>query len=56
MCDLLEYFSTGAYGEGVDVELIIDGDFFDFLESVVNFRGDRRARAQAEPGDQNLLW
>jgi UDP-2,3-diacylglucosamine pyrophosphatase LpxH len=33
--DLFEYFSTGAYGEGpngpVDVELIINGDYFDYL-------------------------
>ncbi|MGE0616458.1 MAG: hypothetical protein AB7P04_12540 [Bacteriovoracia bacterium] len=35
MCDLFEFFSTGDYGVGpngpVDVELVIDGDYFDFL-------------------------
>jgi UDP-2,3-diacylglucosamine pyrophosphatase LpxH len=36
MCDLFEYFSTGQYGTGsdgkpVEVELFINGDFFDFL-------------------------
>ena len=35
MVDLFEYFSTGQYGLGadgpVDVELIINGDFFDYL-------------------------
>ncbi|MGZ3696959.1 MAG: hypothetical protein ACXWP5_02600 [Bdellovibrionota bacterium] len=35
MCDLFEFFSTGAYGESpsgpVEVELFINGDFFDFL-------------------------
>ena len=36
MCDFLQYFSTGEYGERtgghpVEVELFINGDFFDFL-------------------------
>lgn len=35
MVDLFEYFSTGEYGEGpsgpLDVELVIAGDFLDFL-------------------------
>lgn len=35
MCEFFEYFSTGIYGEGpsgpVEVELVINGDFFDFL-------------------------
>jgi UDP-2,3-diacylglucosamine pyrophosphatase LpxH len=35
MIEFFEYFSTGMYGEGpngsVDVELIINGDFLDFL-------------------------
>jgi UDP-2,3-diacylglucosamine pyrophosphatase LpxH len=35
MCDLFQYFSSGEYGEGpngpVEVELFINGDFFDFL-------------------------
>ncbi len=35
MIDFFEYFSTGLYGEGstgpVDVELIINGDYLDFL-------------------------
>jgi len=36
MCNLFEYFSTGIYGQGpdgtpVEVELFINGDFFDFL-------------------------
>lgn len=35
MIDLFEYFSNGPYGEGpdgpVDVELIINGDYFDYL-------------------------
>ncbi|MDR3606514.1 MAG: metallophosphoesterase [Oligoflexia bacterium] len=42
MCDLFDYFSTGQYGEGstgpVDVELIINGDFLDFLN--VPYRGE----------------
>ena len=35
MCNLIEYFSTGTYGEGpqgpVEVELFINGDYLDFL-------------------------
>jgi UDP-2,3-diacylglucosamine pyrophosphatase LpxH len=31
MCDFFEYFSTGAYGNEVSVELFINGDFLDFL-------------------------
>ncbi|MBI2712500.1 MAG: metallophosphoesterase [Bdellovibrio sp.] len=35
MCELFEYFSTGAYGSGphgpVQVELFINGDYLDFL-------------------------
>lgn len=31
MSDLLEFYSTGEYGDGVAVELIINGDFFDYL-------------------------
>ncbi len=31
MVDLLEYFSSGEYGNGRDVEFFINGDFFDFL-------------------------
>jgi len=35
MCEFFEFFSTGVYGEGpsgpVEVELVINGDFFDFL-------------------------
>jgi UDP-2,3-diacylglucosamine pyrophosphatase LpxH len=31
MCNLFEYFSTGIYGDGVDVELFINGDYLDFL-------------------------
>lgn len=42
MVDLFEYFSKGQYGEGptgpVDVELIIAGDFLDFLN--VPFEGE----------------
>ncbi len=42
MCDLIEHFSTGRYGSDekgpVEVELFIDGDFFDFLN--VPIRGE----------------
>ncbi len=42
MCELFEYFSTGEYDVGpdgpVDVELIINGDFFDYLN--VPFAGE----------------
>lgn len=35
MCEFFNYFSTGKYGEGsqgsVEVELFINGDYFDFL-------------------------
>ncbi len=31
MIDFLDYYSTGEFGDGVDVELIINGDFLDFL-------------------------
>ena len=35
ICEFIDYFSKGEYGEGpsgpVDVELFINGDFFDFL-------------------------
>lgn len=40
MCDLFEYFSTGEYGTNsgvpVEVELFINGDFFDFLNVPVH--------------------
>src|SRR3954462_10085405 len=42
MCNLFDYFSTGAYGEGpdgpVEVELFINGDYLDFLN--VPFHGE----------------
>ena len=42
MVDLFEYYSSGLYGEAttgpVDVELIINGDFFDYLN--VPFHGE----------------
>jgi UDP-2,3-diacylglucosamine pyrophosphatase LpxH len=42
MCELFDFFSTGQYGEGpngpVDVELFINGDFFDFLN--VPYKGE----------------
>ena len=31
MCDLFRHFSTGKYGDGVHVELVIAGDYFDYL-------------------------
>ena len=40
MCDLIEYFSTGEFGENesgsVDVELVIAGDYFDYLNVPIN--------------------
>ena len=40
MCDLFDYFSTGAFGEGpngpVQVELFINGDYLDFLNVPYN--------------------
>jgi len=42
MCEMFEYFSTGAYGDGpsgpVDVELFINGDYLDFLN--VPYKGE----------------
>lgn len=42
MCDLFQYFSSGEYSEGtsgpVEVELLINGDFFDFLN--VPYKGE----------------
>lgn len=38
MVAFFEYFSTGKYGEGAEVELIINGDYLDFLN--VPYRGD----------------
>ncbi len=38
MCEMLEYFSSGKYGEGAPVELVVAGDFFDFLN--VPFEGE----------------
>jgi UDP-2,3-diacylglucosamine pyrophosphatase LpxH len=42
MCEFLRYFSTGRYGVGVagpvEVELVINGDFLDFLN--VPYRGE----------------
>ena len=43
MCDLIEYFSTGVYdafedGTPVEVELVLGGDYFDFLN--VPYHGD----------------
>lgn len=31
LVDLVDYYSTDEYGEGTEVELIIGGDFFDYL-------------------------
>ena len=30
-CEFLDYFSTGQYGDGCEVELILNGDVLDFL-------------------------
>ena len=30
-CEFMEYFSTGPYGDDVEVQLILNGDVFDFL-------------------------
>ncbi len=38
MVAFFEYFSTGKYGEGCEVELIINGDFLDFLN--VPYQGE----------------
>src|SRR5579884_2996391 len=38
MCDFFEHFSTGKYGDGVEVELFINGDFSDFLN--VPYQGE----------------
>ncbi len=37
-CEFLEYFSTGDYGDGCEVQLILNGDVFDFLN--VPHQGD----------------
>ncbi|MEW6057993.1 MAG: hypothetical protein AB1540_15410 [Bdellovibrionota bacterium] len=38
MVEFFEYFSTGKYGDGCEVELIINGDYFDFLN--VPYKGE----------------
>lgn len=38
MSAFFQYFSTGIYGDGCEVELIINGDFFDFLN--VPYKGE----------------
>ena len=38
MVEFFDFFSTGKYGDGSEVELIINGDYFDFLN--VPYRGD----------------
>jgi UDP-2,3-diacylglucosamine pyrophosphatase LpxH len=38
MVEFFEYFSTGEYGEGCEVELIINGDYLDFLN--VPYKGE----------------
>ncbi|MGE4232742.1 MAG: metallophosphoesterase [Bacteriovoracia bacterium] len=38
MVSFIEFFSTGKYGDGCEVDLIINGDFFDFLN--VPYRGE----------------
>ncbi|MBI2604487.1 MAG: metallophosphoesterase [Deltaproteobacteria bacterium] len=38
MVAFFEYFSSGKYGEGREVELVINGDFLDFLN--VPYRGE----------------
>jgi UDP-2,3-diacylglucosamine pyrophosphatase LpxH len=35
-CDFLEFFSTGFYGDGCEVQLILNGDVLDFLNVPVN--------------------
>lgn len=35
-CEFLEFFSSGVYGDGCEVELILNGDVFDFLNITVN--------------------
>jgi UDP-2,3-diacylglucosamine pyrophosphatase LpxH len=37
-CEFLDYFSTGLYGDGCEVQLILNGDVFDFLN--VPHQGD----------------
>lgn len=36
MLSFFDYFSTGKYGEGVPVDLIINGDYFDYLNVPVH--------------------
>jgi UDP-2,3-diacylglucosamine pyrophosphatase LpxH len=38
MVEFFDFFSTGKYGDGWEVELIINGDYFDFLN--VPYRGE----------------
>ncbi len=38
MVEFFQHFSTGVYGDGCDVELIINGDYLDFLN--VPYRGE----------------
>ena len=37
-CEFMQYFSSGDYGDGCEVELILNGDVFDFLN--VQTQGD----------------
>lgn len=39
MIAFFEYFSSGEYGDGCEVEFILNGDFLDFL-NIVNKNGD----------------
>lgn len=36
LCNLIDYFSSGKYGTGVPVELVLNGDIFDFLN--INYK------------------
>jgi UDP-2,3-diacylglucosamine pyrophosphatase LpxH len=38
MVNFFDYFSNGVYGDGCEVELIINGDYFDFLN--VPYKGE----------------
>jgi UDP-2,3-diacylglucosamine pyrophosphatase LpxH len=44
--EFLEFFSTGSYGEGCEVELILNGDVFDYLN--VPIQGDFPDEVTAE--------
>jgi UDP-2,3-diacylglucosamine pyrophosphatase LpxH len=52
-CEFMEFFSTGEYGPGAEVQLILNGDVFDFLN--VPSQGDFPDLINSDLAQERLL-